>query len=125
VIAAFWVAKAGFTREAAVGVILVVGLAVNQAILLIDAALERRRLHQTAMVSRALTAADVVRAAANRSGVIVLVTVTSLASLVPLAVGNGLTNLFGAIALATAGGTIFGTLGAMLVMPAILVGRRQ
>jgi hypothetical protein len=57
--------------------------------------------------------------------VIVLVTVTSLASLVPLAVGNGLTNLFGAIALATAGGTIFGTLGAMLVMPAILVGRRQ
>jgi multidrug efflux pump subunit AcrB len=125
VIAAFWVAKAGFTREAAVGVILVVGLAVNQAILLIDAALERRRLHQTAMVSRALTAAEVVRAAANRSGVIVLVTVTSLASLVPLAVGNGLTNLFGAIALATAGGTIFGTLGAMLVMPAILVGRRQ
>src|SRR6185503_5903846 len=95
VIAAFWAAKAGFTREAAVGVILVVGLAVNQAILLIDAALERRRLHQAAMTSRALTAAEVVRAAANRSGVIVLVTVTSLASLVPLAVGTGLTNLFG------------------------------
>ena len=54
-IAAFWAAKAGFTREAAVGVILVVGLAVNQAILLIDAALERRRLHQAAMTSRALT----------------------------------------------------------------------
>ena len=86
---------------------------------------ERRRLHQTAMVSRALTAAEVVRAAANRSGAIVLVTVTSLASLVPLAVGNGLTNLFGAIALATAGGTIFATLGAMLVIPALLVGRRE
>jgi hypothetical protein len=43
---------------------------------------------------------------------------------VPLALGNGLTNLFGAIALATAGGTIFGTLGAIVVMPAILVGRR-
>ena len=53
-----------------------------------------------------------------------MVTVTSLASLVPLAAGNGLTNLFGAIALATAGGTVFGTLGAMVVMPAILVGRR-
>jgi hydrophobic/amphiphilic exporter-1 (mainly G- bacteria), HAE1 family len=125
VIAAFWAAKAGFTREAAVGVILVVGLAVNQAILLIDAALERRRLHQAAMTSRALTAAEVVRAAANRSGVIVLVTVTSLASLVPLAVGTGLTNLFGAIALATAGGTVFGTLGAMIVMPAMIVGRRS
>jgi len=125
VIAAFWAAKAGFTREAAVGVILVVGLAVNQAILLIDAALERRRLHQAAMTSRALTAAEVVRAAANRSGVIVLVTVTSLASLVPLAVGTGLTNLFGAIALATAGGTVFGTLGAMVVMPTLLVGWRS
>ena len=40
--AAFWIAKASFSREAAVGVILVVGLAVNQVILLVDAALERR-----------------------------------------------------------------------------------
>jgi multidrug efflux pump subunit AcrB len=125
VIAAFWVAKAGFTREAAVGVILVVGLAVNQAILLIDAALERRRAHRDAMRSRSLGAGEVVRAAVSRSGVIVLVTVTSLASLVPLAAGNGLDNLFGAIALATAGGTVFGTLGAMVVMPAILVGKTR
>ena len=125
VIAAFWVAKAGFTREAAVGVILVVGLAVNQAILLIDAALERRRAHRDAMRSLSLSGDEVVRAATSRSGVIVLVTVTSLASLVPLAVGTGLENLFGAIALATAGGTVFGTLGAMVVMPALLVGRRS
>ena len=125
VIAAFWAAKAGFTREAAVGVILVVGLAVNQAILLIDAALERRRARRAAMSSLGLSATEVVRAATSRSGVIVLVTVTSLASLIPLAVGTGLTNLFGAIALATAGGTVFGTLGAMLVMPALLVGRRR
>ena len=123
VVAAFWAAKAAFTREAAVGVILVVGLAVNQAILLIDAALERRRQHQRSGVTRGLAAVEAVRAAASRSGVIVLVTVTSLASLVPLAVGTGLTNLFGAIALATAGGTVFGTLGAMVVMPAIVVGR--
>ncbi|HSE28039.1 MAG TPA: efflux RND transporter permease subunit, partial [Gemmatimonadales bacterium] len=43
VVAAFWVAGAAFTREAAVGVILVVGLAVNQAILLVDAALGWKR----------------------------------------------------------------------------------
>jgi multidrug efflux pump subunit AcrB len=125
VVAAFWAAMAAFTREAAVGVILVVGLAVNQAILLIDAALERRRKHQASGETRSLAAVEAVRAAASRSGVIVLVTVTSLASLVPLAVGTGLTNLFGAIALATAGGTVFGTLGAMVVMPAIVVGRRK
>ena len=40
VVAAFWLLKTAFTREAAVGVILVIGLAVNQAILLADAALE-------------------------------------------------------------------------------------
>jgi len=125
VIAAFWAAKAGFTREAAVGVILVIGLAVNQAILLIDAALERRRARRAAMAPLSLSATEVVRAATSRSGVIVLVTVTSLASLIPLAVGTDLTNLFGAIALATAGGTVFGTLGAMVVMPTLLVGRKS
>jgi hypothetical protein len=52
---------------------------------------------------------------------IVLVTLTSLASLIPLAVGVDSTSLFGAIALATAGGTIAGTLGAMFVVPAIVV----
>ena len=43
VVAAFRLADAAFTREAAVGVILVVGLAVNQSILLVDAALGWRR----------------------------------------------------------------------------------
>lgn len=125
VIAAFWGAKAAFTREAAVGVILVVGLAVNQAILLIDAALRRRRERVAVGGPPSLSGADIVRAAVNRSGVIVLVTVTSLASLVPLAVGTKLDDLFGAIALATAGGTVFGTIGAMIFMPALLVGKRR
>ncbi|MGH8722071.1 MAG: efflux RND transporter permease subunit, partial [Burkholderiales bacterium] len=109
--AAFWIAGATFTREAAVGVILVVGLAVNQAILLVDAALERRRRR------RFLTAADVVHAARDRAGMIVLVTCTSLASLIPLAIGTDADELFGAIALATAGGVVAGTIGALWVVP--------
>lgn len=120
VMAAFWIADAAFTREAAVGVILVVGLAVNQAILLVDAALERRR--QSAHGS--LRAGRVLRSALDRSGMIVMVTLTTIASLVPLAVGTDSGSLFGAIALATAGGTIAGTIGAMLVLPALLAGRR-
>jgi multidrug efflux pump subunit AcrB len=119
VVAAFWAMQAAFSREAAVGVILVVGLAVNQAILLVDAALERRRL-----VGR-LNAADVVRAALDRAGMIVIVTIAALASLVPLSVGTSATTLFGAIALATAGGSVAGTLGVMFVMPAMLVGGRR
>jgi multidrug efflux pump subunit AcrB len=59
------------------------------------------------------------RAAVDRSGMVVMATLTSLASLIPLAVGVSTTSLFGAIALATAGGTVAGTLGAMYVVPAL------
>ena len=128
VIAAFWIAKASFSREAAVGVILVVGLSVNQAILLVDAALEKRR----ARMARdgeggkpALDVADVVSAAEDRSGMIVLVTLTTIASLIPLAIGTDSDSLFGAIALATTGGTIAGTIGAMFILPALLGGRTK
>ncbi|MEX2182422.1 MAG: efflux RND transporter permease subunit [Gemmatimonadaceae bacterium] len=120
VMAAFWWADAAFTREAAVGVILVVGLAVNQAILLVDAALEKRRASPTGR----LRGAQVLRAALDRSGMIMMVTLTTIASLIPLAIGTSATTLFGAIALATAGGTVAGTVGAMLVLPAMLAGRR-
>lgn len=120
VVAAFWAADAAFTREAAVGVILVVGLAVNQSILLVDAALERRRKS-----GGRLTAGQVYHAALDRSGMIVMVTLTTIASLIPLAVGTSATTLFGAIALATAGGTVAGTLGAMLVVPSLLAKLRR
>ncbi len=123
VAAAFWVAGAAFGREAAVGVILVVGLAVNQAILLVHGALERRG-SGVAGQRASLNGADVVRVARDRSAMIVLVTLTTVASLLPLAIGTDPDSLFGAIALATAGGTLFGTLGAMLVVPALLMGWR-
>ena len=121
VMAAFWLAGASFTREAAVGVILVVGLAVNQSILLVDDALARRLAGR----ERRLPPGRVYRAALDRSGMIMMVTLTTLASLVPLAVGTGSDTLFGAIALATAGGTLAGTIGAMLILPAVLAGRRR
>jgi multidrug efflux pump subunit AcrB len=123
VMAAFWLFDAAFTREAAVGVILVIGLAVNQAILVVDAALERRRRRIAAGLSP-LDRGAVIRACLDRSGMVVLVTLTSLASLLPLAVGVKTTSLFGAIALATAGGTVAGTIAALFVLPAMLIGRR-
>ena len=43
VVAVFWVAEDGVQPRGGGGVILVVGLAVHQAILLVDAALKRRR----------------------------------------------------------------------------------
>ncbi len=122
----FWITKSAFTREAAVGVILVVGLAVNQAILLVDAALERRADGQTGRrARRSLTVEDVLHAASDRAGMIVLVTLTTMASLIPLAVGATSNSLFGSIALATAGGTVAGTIGALWIVPALLRGSRR
>lgn len=124
----FWATKSAFTREAAVGVILVVGLAVNQAILLVDAALERRRGADGQMGRRAatpLTIEDVLHAASDRSGMIVLVTLTTMASILPLAIGASSDSLFGSIALATAGGTIAGTIGALWIVPALIRGWRK
>jgi HAE1 family hydrophobic/amphiphilic exporter-1 len=120
VIAAFWTTDNAFTREAAVGVILVVGLAVNQAILLIDAVLHAKQRHG----GRA-TGADVLRATRDRAGMIVLVTLTTVASLVPMAWGSAATSLFGAIALATAGGVAAGTIAALWLLPPVLVGTFQ
>jgi multidrug efflux pump subunit AcrB len=120
---AFWVMKAAFTREAAVGVILVIGLAVNQAILVTDAGLARRR-NKALRGFGGLGRTEALRSALDRAGMVILVTLTSMASLIPLAVGTSTQDIFGAIALATAGGTIFGTFGALFVVPALLVGRR-
>jgi hydrophobic/amphiphilic exporter-1 (mainly G- bacteria), HAE1 family len=119
VVAAFWMTGGAFTRETAVGVILVIGLAVNQAILLIDAALAMRQGS-----TRKLSARGVLRAALDRAGMIVLVTLTAMASLIPLSVGTDASSLFGAIALATMGGTVAGTIGTMVVLPALIAGRR-
>jgi multidrug efflux pump subunit AcrB len=117
VVAAFWVTNSAFTREAAVGVILVVGLAVNQAILLIDAVLGAKRRH-----GGPVTGADVVRGARDRGGMILLVTLTTVASLVPMAWGSASDTLFGAIALATAGGVAAGTIAALWLLPPVLIG---
>ena len=86
------------------GVVLVVGLAVNQIILVVDAALARRRAPGVERGWRRLTGSDVVAACSDRVGMVTLVTLTTLASLVPMAVGTDPDEMFGAIALATVAG---------------------
>ncbi len=124
VAAAFWSTGSAFTREAAVGVILVVGIAVNQAILIVDAALAERRKRSIASGPTKLLENDIIAASLDRAGMIVMVTFAALASLIPLSAGTDASTLFGAIALATAGGTVFGTLSALFVVPAMMLGRR-
>ena len=56
---------------------------------------------------------------------IVLVTLTTMASILPLAIGASSNSLFGSIALATAGGTLAGTIGALWIVPALIRGWRK
>jgi multidrug efflux pump subunit AcrB len=116
VVAAFWLTGTAFTREAAVGVILVLGLAAHQSILLVHGVLARAEWQGS-------KAWRVIAACRDRAGMITLITLTTLASLIPLALGAGTDDLFGAIALATAGGTVAGTIGAMFLMPPLLLRR--
>ncbi len=122
VVVAFWATGSAFTREAAVGVILVIGLAVNQSILLVDGVLAPSR-RSDATPSRGV--ARTLAACRDRVGMITLVTLTTLASPLPLALGAGTDDLFGAIALALVGGTLAGTIGALFVLPALLVRRAR
>jgi len=128
VVVAFWATGSAFTREAAVGVILVVGLAVHQAILLVDGVLQAEgeaKEEAKACLGLPMSPSRILAAAKDRAGMITLITLTTLASLIPLAVGTTADDLFGAIALATAGGTVAGTIGAMFLLPPMLVRRRS
>jgi hypothetical protein len=128
--AIFWATGTSFGREAAVGLILVIGLAVNQTILLVDAALERRRADgQTGGRAdgrtggrsgrRRIGAREVISSANDRAGMIVLVTLVTLASLFPLAIGTDPTACSASISAGHARGTVLGTVGALWVVPAL------
>lgn len=115
----FLAAGTTFTREAAVGVVLVIGLSVHQSVLMVDALLAVAR-RPSPPAGRQWTGA-VVRAALRRSGMVAGVSLVTLASLVPMAVGEGADALSRLIALATAGGTVGGWAFALLGVP-LLVG---
>ncbi len=96
------------------GVILVLGLAVHQGILLIEAALEKRPARGR------LNVCLVLRAVLDRAPMIVIITLSALASLISLSVGTSTKTMFGAIALTTAVGTIAARLWVRLIVPAML-----
>ena len=118
VVAAFWATGTAFSREAAVGVILVIGLAVNQAILLVDGVLERE---EGGRGGPAPSSSRLPRSGRDdHPG-----DADHLASPLPLAVGAGADDLFGSIALALVGGAVACTIGALLLLPSILVRRSR
>ena len=69
------------------------------------------------------TAMDIIHATRDRGGMIMIVTLSTMASLVPMAWGSASDTMFGAIALATAGGMIAGTIAALWLIPPWLISR--
>jgi HAE1 family hydrophobic/amphiphilic exporter-1 len=112
---AFILAHATFTREAAVGAILVLGLASRQSLLVIDAAAARRRPN----IARS-GAACVYRLAHDQAGVVITSALASLATLVPIAVTWSTNEPFAAIALSAAGGTAAALIAALVVLPVLI-----
>ena len=98
---------------ALLGLIVLAGVTVNDAILLVDAA---RRLIGEGLERRAALA----RAAAIRLRPIVMTTATTVLALVPLAVGGGeAAELRAPLALTVVGGLLASTVGSLLVIPCL------
>ncbi|RLE24561.1 MAG: AcrB/AcrD/AcrF family protein, partial [Acidobacteria bacterium] len=95
------------------GLIVLAGIAVNDAILLVDAA---RRLHAGGMVLKAALA----RAASERLRPIVMTTATTVLALAPLAITVGeAAALRAPLALTLIGGLLASTVASLLVVPCL------
>jgi HAE1 family hydrophobic/amphiphilic exporter-1 len=111
----FFYTEAAFTREAYVGVIMMLGIVVNNAILLVDHVNRVRRREP------ALPLADaIVRATLERVRPILMTTSTTVLGLLPLVLfgeGTG-TNIWDALALVLIGGLLSSTLFVLTITPA-------
>ena len=125
----FFYTEASFTREAYVGVIMMLGIVVNNAILLVDHVNRIRRQEP----DLALDAA-VVRGTLERVRPILMTTTTTVLGLLPLVLFGDVagTNIWDALALVLIGGLLSSTLFVLTITPAVYhllergrVGRQQ
>ncbi|MDA0329053.1 MAG: efflux RND transporter permease subunit [Gemmatimonadetes bacterium] len=112
----FFLAEASFTREAYVGVIMMLGVVVNNAILLVDHVNGVRRRHPNLPLDEA-----VVRGTLERVRPILMTTATTVLGLLPLVLfGDGAgTNIWDALALVLIGGLLSSTIFVLTLTPAV------
>ncbi len=111
----FWLTGASFTREAYIGVIMMSGIVVNNAILLVDHINQLRRYH-------ALVLEDaVVCGARERVRPILMTTVTTIAGLLPLVLFSEAAdaNIWNALGFALIGGLATSAVLVLCVTPAL------
>lgn len=115
VFAIFWLTGASFTREAYIGVIMMAGIVVNNAILLVDHVNQLRR-HHALPLEQAL-----VRGASERLRPILMTTCTTIAGLLPLVLFSEAAdaNIWNALGFALIGGLATSTVLVLTVTPAL------
>jgi HAE1 family hydrophobic/amphiphilic exporter-1 len=111
----FFLTDASFTREAYVGVIMMLGIVVNNAILLVDHVNGVRRREPGLALERAI-----VKGTLERVRPILMTTTTTVLGLLPLVLfGDGAgSNIWDALALVLIGGLLSSTLFVLTITPA-------
>jgi len=107
------------TREVAIAIVIVLGLAVNQANMLIYPGLECRRRNGL-RTTRALRPLQALRLAKASGRTVVLTSTTLLASVLPLVLGTSTPDLFRMIGLGAIGGICASVVGTLLIAPVLL-----
>ncbi len=111
----FWLTKASFTREAYIGVIMMAGVVVNNAILLVDHVNQLRRTHGLTLDEALL------RGTAERVRPILMTTVTTILAMLPLVLFSEAAdaNIWNALGFAMIGGLTSSTVLVLTVTPAL------
>lgn len=111
----FFYTNANFTREAYIGVIMMAGIVVNNAILLVDHVNQLRRVHGLRMTDA------LVRGATERVRPILMTSLTTICGLLPLVLfaENANANIWNALGFALIGGLSSSTFLVLTVTPAL------
>lgn len=112
VILVFWLTDTNFDRSAYIGVVLLIGIVVNNAIILVD---HMNRLHRAGL-SRLQAARQ---GAVDRLRPVLMTSSTTLVGLMPMVLGGETSGLWYALALATIGGLGASTVLVLVVIPAL------
>jgi HAE1 family hydrophobic/amphiphilic exporter-1 len=108
----FWLTEQPFDHSAYIGVVLLGGIVVNNAIIMVD---HLNQLRRSGMERREA----IITGATDRLRPILMTSLTTIVGLLPMVVAADKTGLWYALALATIGGMASSTLLVLLVVPAL------
>ncbi|MCH8128060.1 efflux RND transporter permease subunit [candidate division KSB1 bacterium] len=108
----FWLTETNFDRSAYIGVILLSGIVVNNAILMVA---KISNLHKNGTSIRKA----IIEGASQRLRPILMTTMTTVFGLLPLVISGGESRLWGTLALSTIGGLTTSAFFVLFVTPAI------